>query len=121
MDRVRYLHHNGERILYLDFSKFPNPRDAEEHIARAREVIDKEPANNSLRTLTNVEDTAFDAGMAQSLWKLAKANKPYVRAAAVVGITGAKATLLKLVQSMSGREFAVFKDVEAAKHWLSKR
>jgi hypothetical protein len=120
MERVKFIEHDRVRILYLDFSAFPNPRDADEHTEKAKQVVAREP-QHSVLTITNVENTTFDGSMAQALWKLASHNKPYVKAATVVGIDGVKATLLKLVQSMARREFQICRTVDEAKRWLSRR
>ena len=46
------------------------------------------------------------------------ANKPHVRAAAVVGIDGLKKIVYEAVMRFSGRNVPVFPDLETAKDWL---
>ncbi len=73
-------------------------------------------------TLTDVTDATFDVKVAEALWKLLRANKPHVRAAAVVGIgTEEQRMLFDLVTHQSRRRMEVFDDVERAKDWLVER
>ena len=45
-------------------------------------------------------------------------NKPYVKAAAVVGITGLKKIIFGAVMAFSRRNLESFEDMEQAKRWL---
>jgi hypothetical protein len=46
-------------------------------------------------------------------------NKPYVIAAAVVGITGLKQIIYNAVLKFSGRNLVAFDSVDRAKDWLA--
>jgi hypothetical protein len=46
-------------------------------------------------------------------------NKPYVVAAAVVGVTGLKQVILNAVMKLSGRKLTAFNTLAAAKDWLA--
>ena len=45
-------------------------------------------------------------------------NKPYVKAAAVVGITGLKRIFFRAVMAFAKLNLEFFDDVEQAKRWL---
>jgi hypothetical protein len=81
--RVQFIRHNVKEILFLDFSE----RKAGEVsliIDKAKSVIAKRP-ENSLLTLSNVTNARFDDTVSQRMKEFTAHNKPFVKAAAVVG------------------------------------
>jgi hypothetical protein len=48
-------------------------------------------------------------------------NKPYVVAAAVIGVTGMKQFIYNTVMKFSGRTIMLFDTIEQAKEWLAKQ
>jgi len=119
MERIRFISHKGTEILLLDCSGckavelFPI-------IARARTLIASRP-KGSLRTLTDVTGAEVNDALAQQVKAFSLHNKPYVKAAAVVGIEGVKQIILNSVELASRREFQVFDAVDAAKDWLAEQ
>lgn len=78
---------------------------------------DEEP--HSLLTLTLTTDAEYNAAVAAKLWALVRHNKPYVKAAAIVGVESRfQKHLLEFISTMSQREFRVFETEEEAKDWL---
>ncbi len=75
----------------------------------------------SVLTLTDVTDAVVDADVTQAIRDLAKANRPYVKAAAVVGVTGLKKMIFNMVMLFSKRQMSLFDDVPSAKAWLKAR
>ncbi len=116
MERVKFIDHKGKRILHLDFT---NARaDEVVHIIReAKGVIAKQPAQ-SIRTLTDVTDLKFNTDAAEAMKEFASHNKPYVAAAAVVGVTGLKKIIYNAVVKFSGRNLVAFDSIGQAKEWL---
>jgi hypothetical protein len=119
MARVQFIEHKGARILHIDFSGL-DPRGLEEAIAEARAMIDHQPPD-SLFTLTDTSNGRFDDAAVKKLKEYTQHNKPFVRTAAVVGITGIKKIILSGVRLFTGRDFALFDDVPSAKDWLASR
>lgn len=118
--RVYVVTHGGVEIMFLDFANVRRTGEALEAIAEARRAITTR-APNSVRTLTAVHDSLFNVEIARALWRLARADKRYVRAAAVVGVTGMQEAVLSLVSRMSRRLFRTFDTVEEAKDWLAEQ
>jgi len=114
---VDAIEHRGVELLRLDFSRIKDTDVALDAIAEARGAISTRGAN-SVRTLVMVADSIFNVEIARALWRLARADRRNVRAAAVVGLSGVQEAVLHLVERMSRRTFATFNDVEAAKDWL---
>lgn len=116
MERVKFIQHSGKEILLLDFSGC-TAEDACGVIEQALPVIRTRP-QQSLLTLTDVTNMRFDDRLSQKMKEFTAQNKPYVRAAAVVGVTGLKKILFDAVVIFSKRKFQAFDDLEKAKAWL---
>ncbi len=116
MERVSFINHGGKDILLLDFSDM-KATDAIAMIEHARGVIGGRP-ENSLLTLTDVTDIRFNDDLSRKMKEFTVHNKPYVKAAAVVGVTGLKRIIYNAVTAFSGRNISTFDDREAAKRWL---
>jgi hypothetical protein len=93
----------------------------EEALARIAAVEDAAAAHapGTVCSLTDVTGSYVDARVVQALGALAQKNRPYVRAAAVVGAEGQLNGIRQLIAGMSKREFAAFADREAAMTWLA--
>ncbi len=115
-ERVKFLQHQGKEILLLDFSGC-SVEDACGIIDRSLPVINTRPLQ-SLLTLTDITDMRFDDKLSQRMKEFAAHNKPYVRASAVVGVTGLKKILFDAVMIFSKRKLHAFDDREKAKAWL---
>jgi hypothetical protein len=115
-DRVKFIKHREKEILLLDFS---NSRTDEvlKIIEHAKRVISSRP-ENSLLTLTDVTNARFNDEVGDGMKRFSVHNKPYVKAAAVVGIAGLKKIIFGAVMAFSKRNLESFDDREQAKHWL---
>jgi hypothetical protein len=121
MERIRILDHHGAEIVYLDFTGLDDAAAATAVMDAARARVSAMPEKSAL-TLTDVTNATFDAKVAEALWKLLRANKPHVRAGAVVGIgTEEQRMLFDLVTHQSRRRMEVFDDIERAKDWLAEQ
>ena len=117
MARVEFIKHNGKELLLLDFSNC-KPGDVFLVIDEAKKTIRSCP-ENSVLTLTNVTNMRFDDRVTEQLKAFTAHNKPYVRAAAVIGVEGIKKIILNAVMLFSKRKFHVFDNIETAKNWLA--
>ena len=115
-DRVKFITHQEKEILFLDFSN-SQAHEIIKIIEDAKRVISAKP-QNSLLTLTDVTNARFDEAVNSGMKEFTAHNRPYVKAAAVVGITGLKKIIFGAVMAFSKRNLASFDDVEQAKHWL---
>lgn len=87
MERTRFVEHRGTRILVLDYSGARDPEDTIRGIEHSKSVVAQQPPK-SLLILTNVKDARYNADVLQALEELAKHDEPYVKASAVVGMSG---------------------------------
>ena len=117
MERARFIAHRGKKIFLLDCT---NASIEEIHaIAEECERQVRVQPLNSVMTLTLAGGGKFSPETIQKLKELTKGNKPYVKASAVVGITGLYKVVLSAVSLFSERRFHMFDDVEEAKNFLA--
>lgn len=119
MDRVQFIEHKGKKILQLDLSGC-RADEVIPVIEHARTVIRKQPPR-SLYTLTNVTGAGFNNAVTEALKQFAAHNKPYVAAAAVVGISGLNRIIYNAVMKFTGRTFNAAPSLDEAKDWLASR
>lgn len=117
-ERTRFVEHRGAEILLYDFAGLDDVEEGLRVVQAARPRILGRPPG-SVRTLVNVRDARFDTRIARALQDLARHNKPFVLASAVVGLAGLQRVILQAVMRATGRTFATFDDVEQAKDWLA--
>jgi hypothetical protein len=69
-------------------------------------------------TLTDASDIKVSTLVNQRVSEFMTANKPYVRAAAVIGVSGLASAVLATLRIVTGRQIASFGGREAALRWL---
>ena len=117
MERTRFIEHQGHRILVLDFAGIRDPEEALREIAHSREVVARQPPA-SLRVMTLVRDARYNAAVLQGMKELAAHNAPYVKASAVVGMSGLHRIAYQAVILFSKRNIKVFDQEADALAWL---
>lgn len=117
MERTRFIEHQGHRILVLDYAGVRDPEEALREIARSREVVARQPPG-SLLVMTLVRDARYNAAVLQGMKELAAHNAPYVKASAVVGMSGLHRIAYQAVIMFSKRNIKVFDQESDALAWL---
>jgi hypothetical protein len=120
MERLSFIEHKGKKILYADYRDLCGA-DAREEIAALvkaeMELIAKQP-KKSLLTLTDVTNIHVCKEVNELLTQMTAHNKPYVKKAAVLGVTGVKAAFYNIMMALSDRKIKIFDDIEEARDWL---
>jgi hypothetical protein len=111
------VEHRGQRILLIDFTGMTDPAVVLEAVAEVRALVAAQPPA-SLLTLTDVTGSTFEPATVDAVKQLARDDQPYVRAAAVVGVTGLARIVMSVVTLYTGRTFGTFDTVDEAKDWL---
>ena len=119
MERVQFIQHKGKKILHLNFADC-KADEVLTIIDQAKAAI-KTQAQQSVFTLTDVTNTAFNSKVPDAMKVFVMHNKPYVVASAVVGVTGLKQIIYSAVMKFSGRRLTAFDSLAEAKDWLAKR
>jgi hypothetical protein len=117
MNRAKFLKHRDKMILNFDFSGL-EVDDARQVCEYVKGVISKMPEGTVL-TLVNVENVKYDQEFNDLSGDLARHNKPYVLAGAVLGVSGWRKLLFWTTTKLTGRDnLKLFDDAETAKEWL---
>ena len=120
MERLRLIQHKGKSILIVDLSNSRDKSESVEVLARAREKIDVQPPK-SLLLLTDVSNAHYDHVAAEAVKEYSRANTPFIKASAVIGVSGIKRVIFQAVIKLTGRHIATFDAVEAGLDWLAEQ
>lgn len=122
MAGVYELNHKGKTIFCLDIAdlKLRDKSEIQAHIEHAKKEIQKH-LPKSLLIITKVSNTGFDTEVANLMKEYAKHNTPYVKASAVVGVSGLQKIILTAIKAATGRDFYLAKTEEEAREWLVKQ
>ena len=116
--RVQFIEHKGKRVLFVNYSHCDIPM-LKAVAAEGNRVICRE-ALNSVLTLNDVTGTGFDKESVAVLQSKVAANAPYVRRAAVIGISGLQRLIYEGIQAFSKRSLPLFSSRQEALDWLIK-
>jgi hypothetical protein len=119
MAGVYELNHKGKTILCLDIANLQSRDKPEFHnlVEQAKQNIRQHPPKSVL-IITNVINTGFDIEISGIIKDYAQHNTPYVKASAVVGISGWSKIILTAIKTVTGRDFYLAGTMEDAKEWL---
>jgi len=106
----------GKEIFVLNFEGHDIGEASELVDECARQVLQR--PEQSVLTLTIATNIKFTPAFVDKLKGLTKGNTPYVRKAAVVGITGLLSVAMSAVSIFSKREFKQFDTKEEAIRYL---
>jgi len=116
--RVKFIEYKGKRVLFIDYAgcDIAMLKAVSEEMHR---VISQEPPNSVL-TLNDVTDTSFDSESVAVLKSKVAANAPYVKRAAVIGISGLQQLIYEGIQKFSERKIPSFNKRQDALEYLVK-
>jgi len=120
MSKTKIIEHKGTKIFYIDFSKLTKFDEIKAVTVEAQKYIHTQALSSAL-TLANVEDTHFNSEIRDMFTEYIKSNKPYVKASAVIGVSGLKQILYNTMMKLSGRDVRSFSTIEQAKDWLASQ
>ena len=122
MAGVYELTYKGKNILCMDIAGLQSKDKPKflECVGQAKEIIRKQPPK-SLLVITKVIHTGFDTEVAGIIKEYAQHNTPFVKASAIVGITGWSKVILAAVKALTGRDFYLADTMEDAQEWLVKQ
>jgi hypothetical protein len=116
LSRIQYIEHKGRKVLLFDLAN-GKAADILDVVARGIPIVrNSEP--NSLLTLTDVTNLAVQDVAKTELMKFVADNKPYVKAAAVVGVSDLAKAMLSTTRLLTGRNIVSFRTRDEALNWL---
>jgi hypothetical protein len=117
MPGVRFIDHKGHKILLEDYSE-GDPDMLLKLLDEAQALIAKQPPA-SVRALVNAKNGRFDRRVSERMKQFVKANTPYIKASAVIGMSGLQAVIYKAIVKFTGRKnLYVFDSEEKAREFL---
>ncbi len=117
MERVSFVSYRGKSILIEDFSHLHPGMEMLDTIARAQAAIAAQPPHSVL-ALLDATGAHFDAETMAAMKAFVKANNPYMKCTAVVGIAGLLNIAVNTLMNASDRSFRSFESREAAMVYL---
>jgi hypothetical protein len=115
-ERVRWITHNGEQILFSNFSGLGEEqylKEMEETIAMLRGAVEKRPL--CLLTLTDVTNTTTTAKITEKSKACRMLLKGVTASTAIVGLTETKRSIARIVSP----DLSIFENTDQAKDWLA--
>jgi hypothetical protein len=119
MERVRFIEHQGRRIILLDFAGITDPTEGLAAIAEATKFIGAQPAGGDTMTLTDVTDTRYDRKIVEGFKEMTARNRPIVRTAAIVSNSSLHRAAISMIALFSRRKLEVFDSRAQALDWLA--
>lgn len=118
MPRTQQIIHGGKKIFHMDFTNLNNVQEIKGVINESIQHIRKQPVGSTL-TLTDLNGMHFSNEIKDLFSDFIKGNKPYVKAGAVVGLSGLQQILYNGLMKLTGRDIKSFSNHQSAKDWLA--
>jgi len=119
VSRIKTLSHKGCSILFVDYSNI-GPADLDDIINEVRPLIDV-AAPKSVLMLSDFTNVTYDKEATAKMKEFAQLNTPFIRASAILGITGLKKVIYTGVVRATGRNIHLCKTLDEAKDWLASQ
>ncbi len=119
MDRIVEVDHRGTRILCVDLAgmQLKDKFEFYKVVERLRSRVSS-AAPHSVRVVTVVTNSPFDADVARTMSSCAEFCGPYVKASAIVGLSGIQRVVLSAIKQKTRREFYIANSMDQARDWL---
>jgi hypothetical protein len=115
-DRIRFIEHEGKKILLLDFSD-ASAYEMQLLLEYVRVTV-AQHAHESLVTLADFTGSTVDHAVATKLKEVLTLDRPFVKKTAWVGAESIPHAFMENIHNFSQREIATFKTREEAMDWL---
>lgn len=119
MDRVRFIEHQGKRIVLLDFAGITDIEQGLGAVAEATKFIGAQPVGGDTMTLTDVTDTRYDRKIVEAFKEMTTRNRPIVKVAAIVSNSSLHRAAISMIALFSRRKLEVFESRDQALEWLA--
>jgi hypothetical protein len=117
---AKFIQHKGKEIYFVDYSNIKSNEEFLQIIKSTnafREKVIAEGKKNLLM-LVDISGSFVYGEVLEQLKKAGKHTKQITAKEAVVGITGGKKVLLKIIMTITNMNLKVFDTTEEAKDWL---
>jgi hypothetical protein len=116
MDRIRFITHQGKRILLVDLSNC-SPEEVAKLSQLGPSYVTSEP-RNSVLLLADFSGSQVDREALEVLKKGVVFDRPHVKRSAWVGTEGLPKAFYEVLKAFSQRELPIFRTREEALDYL---
>jgi hypothetical protein len=116
MDHVRFITHQGKRILLIDLANC-SAEEVMKIVGEVQRMVTAQPPKSVL-TLSDLTGAQFSRAAVTRMKEVAVFDRPYVKRAAMVGAEHFPRVFYDALKIFSQREFSRFKTREEAMDWL---
>jgi hypothetical protein len=120
MNRTKILEYRGKKIFFHDYSAIKSSDEIGSIMKEVKAYIHSQ-ALLSVYSLASIEGMHFNNTIRDMFNELLKSNKPYVKASAIIGVTGLKQIVFNGIMKITGRDVKAFSNIEMAKDWLAQQ
>jgi hypothetical protein len=117
---ARFIDYKGKEIYFVDYTNIKSTEEFIKVIKGANEFLEKARmiGKKDILLLVDVTGSYVYGEVLDALKESGKLYKTLTKKEAVLGITGAKKILLKVVQLFTGMQLHPFDSIDEAKEWL---
>ena len=121
MREINFIEYNGQKILFVDFSNFENTDQFLKQMHKVDEKIHELIKTNQKDILlfTDINNSQINNAVLSKLKEVGKLGKPILKKSALIGITGAKKTLLNIINMITKMPNKAFDTKNEAFDWLT--
>jgi len=120
LDKVTFIKHKGKDIIITNLADTANVEEQLPILTKAEETIKTQPFN-SVRSLIDYTNARYDLHSVEAQKNFSTSVTPYMKASAVVGLSGLMKVILRSIVRITGRNIRDFENIESAKDWLSEQ
>ncbi len=117
MDKVEFIEFKGQKILFQDYQNEKNPEIITARLDYCLDEIKVQPPK-SILLLSNVTGTYYNQGLISKMKNFSSNISPYVKASAMVGVTGITKIFFNALVKLTGRDIKAHSSLDEAKEWL---
>jgi uncharacterized Fe-S cluster-containing protein len=119
---ARFISYKGKEIYFVDYTNIKTTEDFLEVIKGTNEFREKTKAmgKRDVLMLVDITGSYVYGETMDALKRAAKLSKELTMKEAIIGISGAKKIMLRIVQMFSGMQLRPFNTIDEAKEWLIK-
>ena len=117
---AQFIEYKGQSIYYVDYSNIKTNEEFMAVIKQSNSFREKvrSEGKKDLLMLVDISGSFVYGDVLTEIKKAGKITKELTLKEAVVGISGGKKILLRIVQSFTNMNLKVFDSIDEAKDWL---
>lgn len=115
-ERIRFIDHQGKKILLVDLSNLP-PGEFEKLVHQVPDYVTVQP-RGSVLVLTDFTAAVFNRDTIRAVKETAVFDKPFIKKSALIGTETFPVEFYEELKNFSRRELLIFRTRDEALAWL---